>query len=213
MASALSEAAGFRLEVPEGDFEGLVFDCDGTLVDSMPLHLEAWQAGLARHRALFEFTLEMHHQYAGMSIPEIVRACNERFGCALDPQGVALAREEYFFQHLERLLPVEPVVEFARSRHGVTPMAVASGSDRQIVERELEHLGIRSLFPVIVTACEVPRAKPHPDLFLEAAARLGVAPERCLVFEDGKNGLEAAAAAGMKAVYIPTNEPGWPRPA
>jgi HAD superfamily hydrolase (TIGR01509 family) len=88
---------------------------------------------------------------------------------------------------------------------------VASGSDLRIVERELHHLGLSGLFPVIVTARDVPRNKPFPDIFLHAAARMGVRPERCLVFEDGKNGLEAAAAAGMQAAYIPTNEADWVR--
>ena len=91
-------------------------------------------------------------------------------------------------------------------------MAVASGSDRRVVERELDQLGLRALFPVIVTASDVPRSKPFPDMFLRAAGEIGVRPDRCLVFEDGRNGLDAASAAGMAAVYIPTNEPGWIRP-
>jgi HAD superfamily hydrolase (TIGR01509 family) len=146
-----------------------------------------------------------------MSIPEIVAACNARFGCALDPRAIELAREKFFFAHLDEINPVEAVVAFARRQFGARPMAVASGSDRRVVDRELDHLGLRELFPVIVTARDVPRSKPFPDMFLRAAAEMGVAPQRCLVFEDGRNGLEAAAAAGMASVYIPTNEPDWVR--
>jgi beta-phosphoglucomutase-like phosphatase (HAD superfamily) len=177
----------------------------------MPLHWLAWGAALRAHAAPFEFTIELHHQYAGMSIPEIVRACNARFGCSLEPHSVESAREEYFFAHLDQLVPVEAVVAFARHQHGKKPMAVASGSDRRVVERELDRLGLRALFPVIVTASDVPRSKPFPDMFLRAAGQIGVRPDRCLVFEDGRNGLDAASAAGMAAVYIPTNEPDWVR--
>jgi beta-phosphoglucomutase-like phosphatase (HAD superfamily) len=177
----------------------------------MPLHWLAWREALRRHAAPFEFTLELHHEYAGMSIPEIVLACNGRFGCALDARAVESAREEYFFAHLDQLTTVEAVAAFARSQSGKKPMAVASGSDRRVVERELKHLDLHGLFPVIVTARDVPRSKPIPDMFLRAAGEMGVPPGRCLVFEDGRNGLEAAAAAGMAAVYIPTNEPDWTR--
>lgn len=196
----------FPLDLPPGEFDGYIFDCDGTLIDSMPLHWRAWRASLEAHRAPFEFTLEMHHQYAGMSIPEIVAACNARFGANVPARPVELGRMDYFFAHLDELIVVDPVVNFARSQFGKKPMAVASGSDHTVVQRELDHLGLSPLFSAIVTASDVPRSKPFPDMFLQAAKAIGVAPERCLVFEDGKNGLEAAARAGMKAVYIPTND-------
>ncbi|MFN0127210.1 MAG: HAD family hydrolase, partial [Verrucomicrobiales bacterium] len=132
--------------------------------------------------------------------------CNERFGCQIDPDRVERDRTEYFFSHLDQLRLVDPVVSFARSLHGRRPLAVASGSDRNIVLRELRHLGLLDLFPVVVTADDVARSKPAPDLFLLAAERLGVPATSCLVFEDGKNGLRAAEAAGMPWVYVPTND-------
>lgn len=173
----------------------------------MPLHWRAWRAALEAQSAPFEFTIEMHHQYAGMSIPEIVRACNSRFGCALDASAVEQGREDFFFAHLDGLKTVGPVVEFARSQWKKKPLAVASGSARAVVERQLEYLNLREMFPIVVTAMEVARSKPSPDLFLLAAEKMGVPAGRCLVFEDGQNGLQAAAAAGMMAIYIPTNEP------
>jgi HAD superfamily hydrolase (TIGR01509 family) len=196
----------FPVDLPPGDFAAYIFDCDGTLIDSMPLHWHAWRAALTAAGATFEFTEAMHHEFAGMSIPEIVLACNERFGTALDPAAVERGREDYFFQHLSELQPVGPVVALARQAHGRIKLGVASGSARSVVLPELEHLGLTDLFPVIVTASDVARSKPFPDMFLRVAELLGVAPEKCLVFEDGQNGLEAAAAAGMQSVYIPTNE-------
>lgn len=172
----------------------------------MPLHLQAWHAAFQKYNAPFVYTEEMHHAQAGASIPETVALCNERFGTSLDPQAIAQARLDFFFTHLEALQPIGPVIELARAHLGKIPMAVASGSERSVVVRELEHLGLTEWFPVVVTASDVARGKPHPDLFLKAAQDLGVAPERCLVFEDGHNGIRAATAAGMPSVYIPTNE-------
>lgn len=197
----------FSLSVPPGDFAGFIFDCDGTLIDSMPLHWHAWRVALQEQQAPFDFTEEMHHAFAGQSIPETVAVCNARYGCRIDPARVEIARTQYFFSHLDELRVVEPVVDFARAQFGRLPLAVASGSDRNIVVRELAHLGLIDLFPVIVTADDVARSKPAPDLFLLAAQQLGVPPSSCLVFEDGHNGLRAAEAAGMPWVYVPTNEP------
>lgn len=172
----------------------------------MPLHLLAWRAAFAKFNAPFEFTEEMHHAQAGASIPETVAYCNKRFGTSLDPQAIAQARLDYFFEHLDTLQPIGPVIDVARAHLGKKRMAVASGSERSVVVRELEHLGLTEWFPVVVTASDVARGKPHPDLFLKAAEELGVEPARCLVFEDGRNGIVAATAAGMSSVYIPTNE-------
>ena len=197
-------AWSFSITIPPGDFAAYIFDCDGTLIDSMPLHWHAWRVALEAQHAPFEFTEEMHHAFAGQSIPETVAVCNQRYGCQIEPNRVERDRTDYFFSHLDDLRIVEPVVEFARSVHGTRPLAVASGSDRTIVVRELTHLGLIDLFPVVVTADDVARSKPAPDLFLLAAERMGVPPESCLVFEDGKNGLRAAVAAGMPWVYVPT---------
>jgi len=196
----------FPLILPPGSFDAYIFDCDGTLIDSMPLHWHAWRVALQQQNAPFDFTEEMHHAFAGQSIPETVAVCNARYHCSLDPDEIERARTEFFFSHLDELRLVTPVVDFARSQAGQKPLAVASGSDRNIVVRELTHLGLIDLFPVIITADDVARSKPAPDLFLLAAQGLGVAPASCLVFEDGHNGLRAAEAAGMQWVYVPTNE-------
>ncbi|MFN0128476.1 MAG: HAD hydrolase-like protein [Verrucomicrobiales bacterium] len=98
----------FSLDIPPGDFAGYIFDCDGTLIDSMPLHWHAWRVALAEQTAPFDFTEAMHHAFAGQSIPETVAICNERFGCQIDPDRVERDRTEYFFSHLDQLRLVDP---------------------------------------------------------------------------------------------------------
>jgi beta-phosphoglucomutase-like phosphatase (HAD superfamily) len=199
-------AWNFPLPLPNRTFSGFIFDCDGTLIDSMPLHFHAWRYALKQQAAPFDFTDRMHHEQAGTSIPDSVLLFNHRFGCALDPEKVEKARIEYLFSHLDELRLVDPVVAVARAHFGKIPLAVASGSARAIVERELDHFSLSGLFAAVVTAEDAARSKPAPDIFLLAAQRLGVPPTECLVFEDGRNGIIAATAAGMESVYIPTND-------
>ena len=194
-----------RVELPPGEFAGYIFDCDGTLVDSMPLHLTAWREALGMHGFdPVQFTLEMHHKYAGMPGVAIVRDLNERFGTKLDPAQVEADKVKWYLSHHDEVGPVVPVVELARASFGKIPMAVASGSDRKLVELSLEALGLAELFPVVITPDNVGtgRGKPAPDMFLLAAEKLGLQPETCLVFEDGHLGMQAAAAAQMSAVWI-----------
>jgi HAD superfamily hydrolase (TIGR01509 family) len=192
-------------DLPPGPFAAYIFDCDGTLVDSMPLHLDAWRAALDKHGfPPMEFTLEMHHNYAGMPGVAIIRDLNAKFGTTLDPEAVEADKVTWYLAHHDQVGPVAPVVEFATQNHGKLPMAVASGSDRKLVELSLEALGISHLFPVVITPENVApgKGKPAPDMFLLAAAQLGVPAAQCLVFEDGHLGMQAAAAANMAAVWI-----------
>ncbi len=194
------------LTIPEGPFEAYIFDCDGTLVDSMPLHLEAWRAALEKHG--FDpaaFTYEMHHRYAGMPGVAIVRDLNERFGSELDAAAVEADKVVWYLAHHGEVRGIEPVVAVARAGRGVLPMAVASGSDAGIVRDSLKAIGILDWFETVITPVDVERGKPAPDMFLLAAERMGVDPAKCLVFEDGQLGIEAAKAAGMAWVYVPTD--------
>jgi beta-phosphoglucomutase-like phosphatase (HAD superfamily) len=194
------------LTLPEGPFDAYIFDCDGTLIDSMPLHLEAWRAALASHG--FDpaaFTLEMHHRYAGMPGVAIVSDLNDRFGTALDPAAVEADKVAWYLAHHSDVRAIEPVVAVARAARGRLPMAVASGSDAGIVVDSLRAVGILEWFATVITPADVARGKPAPDMFLLAAERMGVAPERCLVFEDGHLGIAAAEAAGMATVFIPAD--------
>ena len=192
------------LTIPDGEFDAYIFDCDGTLIDSMPLHLEAWRAALAGHGFPPEqFTCAMHHQFAGMPGPAIVRELNAQFGTGLPPESVEAAKLKWYLENHHTVKPVPAVVDIAKSKAGLLPMAVASGSDAEIVKDGLQAIGILELFQTIITPVDVTHGKPAPDMFLLAAARLGVAPARCLVFEDGHLGVQAAHAAGMACVFVP----------
>ena len=193
-----------RLAIPQREFGAYIFDCDGTLVDSMPLHLRAWRASFEVHGAPFVFQESRFYARAGVPDRAIVSELNLEHGCDLDADSVHEVKLAWFIAHLQELQPVVAVAEIVRSLVGRKPMAVASGSDLALVEPELIHVGLRSCFEIIITPADVKRGKPAPDMFLLAAERMGVAPEQCLVFEDGQAGLDAAKAAGMETVFVPS---------
>ncbi|MFO1485827.1 MAG: HAD family phosphatase [Verrucomicrobiaceae bacterium] len=191
------------LEIPDYPFQAYIFDCDGTLVDSMPLHYIAWVEALRRHDAPFEFTEEMFYAHAGVKEQDVVKILNLKHGTNIDPVSLDEMKMEIFRERIPEVQPVHPVAEFAKSLHGRFPMAVASGSEEPTVRGCLEATGLLHLFETIITPKLVKQGKPAPDMFLLAAERLGIAPSECLVLEDGNSGLEAAKAAGMQAVFIP----------
>jgi len=193
--------------LPPGDFEGYIFDHDGTLALSMHVHFDAWVDAFARNGATFPFTRELAQSYAGVGMHETVEILNRRFGCALDPATIVRDQEAYFFAHLHRVVAYAPVVDFARRVARTHPVSVASGGVRETVTRTMEAVGLMELFPVIVTQDDVTRSKPAPDLFLLAAERMGVDPTRCLVFEDSRLGIRAAEAAGMASVFVQPDDP------
>ncbi len=191
------------LEIPELDFDGYVFDCDGTLVDSMPLHFLAWKESLRRHDAPFDFTEDYFYGQAGVSEVDTVKTLNAQYGSSVDPESVARVKMEIFFERIPEIQPVTAVVEVARSLFGKKPISVASGSEEETVRRCLAATGLLEMFPHIVTPKDVKRGKPAPDMFLLAAEKMGVEPGRCLVFEDGMSGVQGAKAAGMAVVFVP----------
>jgi len=191
------------LQIPDFPFQAFIFDCDGTLVDSMPLHYIAWVEALKRHDAPFEFTEEVFYAHAGIKEQDVVKILNAKHGTNIDPVSVDELKMEIFRERIPEVQAVGPVAEFAKSLHGRFPMAVASGSEEPTVRGCLEATGLIHLFETIITPKLVKQGKPAPDMFLLAAERMGIAPGDCLVFEDGNSGLEAAKAAGMQAVFIP----------
>ncbi|HYR57671.1 MAG TPA: HAD family phosphatase [Chthoniobacteraceae bacterium] len=192
---------GFPLELPAGDFAAYIFDCDGTLADTMPTHYKAWQTALGEEAQ--KFPEAMFYELGGTPTARIVEILNERHGLSL-PVDETVARKEAVFLALSpQIAAIEPVVKLARLFHGVKPLAVASGGHRRIVMNTLRALGIADLFQAVVTSEDYQRGKPSPDPFLEAALRLDVSPEECLVFEDTATGIAAATAAGMKSVLVP----------
>lgn len=183
-------------------YDAAIFDCDGTLVDSMPLHHAAWQAAFAAFGAPFEFTWDIFMRRAGMTLEGTVEQLNVEFHCALPPRQVADAQREEFRRRADQIVPIEYVVRFARDVAARHPVAVASGSNRASVEHALDRVGLLGCFQAIVTAGDVREGKPAPEAFLLAASRLSVPPGRCLVLEDGALGLEAALRAGMDAYRV-----------
>ena len=187
------------LTVAEG-VRGLIFDCDGTLVDTLPLHYTAWEetfAALGLH-CPFEFLI----QHNGKPTNQIVAFYNAEFGQAIDVEKFTADKECRVYALLDQTQPLEAVAALARRYYGHLPMAVVSGSNRTNVERALRVAGLRELFPVVLTADDGLPPKPAPDLFLEAARRLGVEPNRCQAFEDAEAGLEAIRRAGMRATDV-----------
>jgi beta-phosphoglucomutase-like phosphatase (HAD superfamily) len=192
---------------PHPRYTAFIFDCDGTLADSMPLHHRAWIMAFRAHGGIFEFSWDLFMSRAGMALDETVRQLNRQFSLNMDVTSVIRAQKDHFLALMSTLEPIEPVVKFARDAAKSSPVSVASGGEPELVNQTLVDLGIHDLFPVIVTASEVPRGKPEPDLFLLAARRMGVRPEDCCVFEDSLLGIEAANKANMGSVLVRRPEP------
>lgn len=180
--------------------QGLIFDCDGTLADTMPLHWRAWRSVTVRHGV--HFTEERFYALGGVPSRHILAMLREEQGLNIDPLAVAREKELAYLETLQHVGPIEQVVEIAREHRGRLPMAVASGGTRQVINAVLQHLGIRDWFGSVVTSEDVVHQKPAPDIFLEAARRLGVAPAHCRAYEDTDLGMQAIRAAGMEAVDV-----------
>ena len=184
------------------EYSGYIFDCDGTLADSMVVHHRAWLLALAEHGASFDFHWDLFTSRAGMTLPNTVRELNSQFGLTLDPLGVTSSQRREYERLLPTVQPIPDVVQLARRVAETRPVAVASGGEGQIVRRTLELIGLGQTFAVVVAAEDVTHGKPAPDMFLLAAARMGVPPAECVVFEDSVLGLEAAKRAGMASVLV-----------
>jgi beta-phosphoglucomutase family hydrolase len=179
---------------------GLVFDCDGTLADTMPLHWRAWQVIASRYK--LHFPQDRFYALGGVPSRDILKMLAEEQGVTLDHLKAAHEKEEAYLPLMAQVEPIHAVVEVARENHNKIPMAVASGGTRQIIEQVLDHLKIRGFFKAVVTSECVVNQKPAPDIFLEAARRIGVEPRFCRAYEDTDLGLQAIRAAGMEAVDV-----------
>ena len=195
-----------KLPIPSGDFKAYLFDCDGTVADSMPLHYLAWSQALGEWGC--EFSEERFYDLGGVPIIEIIERLGREQNIEMPVAQVARRKEELYFELLPKLQAVPEVVEHIELQHGRIPFAVVSGSTRESVEASLRTIGLLEKFDVLVCAGDYANSKPHPEPFLMAAERLGVAPEACLVFEDTQMGIDAATAAGMAWVLVP---PPWER--
>jgi beta-phosphoglucomutase family hydrolase len=179
---------------------GIVFDCDGTLADTMPLHWVAWSHVAARHG--LHFPEERFYSLGGVPSRDILKMLAEEQGKTLDAIAVAHEKEMAYLPMLTQVKPIDLVVRVAEENHGRIPMAVASGGTKAIIEQVLTHLKIRHFFDAVVTSEDVTRQKPAPDIFLEAARRIGVPPQFCRGYEDTDLGMQAIRSAGMEAVDV-----------
>ncbi|HWN97575.1 MAG TPA: HAD family phosphatase [Methylomirabilota bacterium] len=182
--------------------KGLIFDCDGTLADTMPLHWRAWSTVTAKHK--LHFPEERFYAMGGVPSRDILKLLRVEQGLNIDPLAVAKEKEEEYIRIMHEVTLIDEVVAIAREHHGKIPMAVASGGNQTIICRVLEQLGIRQFFNAVVTSEMVVNQKPAPDIFLEAARRLGVDPRFCRAYEDTDIGMIAIRSAGMEAVDVRT---------
>jgi HAD superfamily hydrolase (TIGR01509 family) len=191
-----------KLDIPPGPFAGYIFDCDGTLVDTMPLHFRAWAEAMKRAGLPVALSEELFYSLGGMPTRKVAQVMADHYRLKIDADRVFHEKEELFLEMQSEMRIIKPVVEFARRLHGQAPMSVASGGPRPVVIKTLELMGLSDLFPVVVTPEDVAHGKPAPDLFLLAAKKMGVPPAQCLVFEDADPGFRAAEAAGMQWVRV-----------
>ena len=200
-----------RLEIPDRSFSGYIFDLDGTLVDSMPLHYRAWDAAMQEAGIGGKLDEDLFYSLGGIPTRRVAQLIAEHYGIQIDPELVVHRKESLFLSMVDGVKVIEPVAEFARAAvaRGI-PAAIATGGTPEVALPALDAAGLRSLFKVIITPLDVPagRGKPAPDMFLLAAERLGVAPEECVVFEDAEPGIVGARAAGMTVVRVPSREVG-----
>lgn len=191
-----------KLELPEGSFKAYLFDCDGTIVDSMPVHYRAWKQALGEWNCVFEEKL--FYKWGGRPMPDIISTLNRDQGLNMPIDAVSRRREELYFEMLSQVKAIPEVRALVEAEYGRIPFAIVSGSTREAVTASLEALHLLERFETIICADDYEKGKPDPEGFLLAAERLGVAPRECLVFEDTDMGIQAATAAGMASVRIPS---------
>ncbi len=199
-----------KLVIPAGDFAGYLFDLDGTLVNTMPLHFVAWRQALWQCGLGRELDEDFFYSLGGVPTLLVAQRIGEHYGVKLDPVEVERVKEKIYLEHLGEAKLIKPVVDFARRVARTHPVAIVTGGMPEVAQGSLKATGLDGLFHIVVTPADVPagRGKPAPDMFLLAARRMLVPPERCLVFEDAEPGVAGARAAGMQVVRVPSRELG-----
>ncbi len=194
-------AAAAPLPLPPGDFKAYLFDLDGTIADTMPIHLTTWQQAVGEQGG--QFPEDLFYALGGVPLPRTVEILNERFGYTMDPVATAHRKEQLYLQNMDHVTPIASVLAHVERSHGTIPFAIVSGSPHATIVETLRVLGLTDHFPVLVGAEDYTHGKPHPEPFLTAARLLHVAPQDCLVFEDADAGIASAQAAGMHWVRVP----------
>lgn len=187
------------IRIPEG-VKGIIFDCDGTIADTMPLHYKSWVTALGEHAKYF--SEKVFYEYAGMPARAVIELLNEKHNLTIPVQETTDLKESLLVPYLEEVTVIEEVEVIVKEYYGKLPLAVATGGVYENCLKTLQVLGLEKCFDAIVTADDVEHGKPAPDIFLEAARRINVAPEDCIVLEDGETGIVGAVAAGMKVIDV-----------
>lgn len=185
--------------------KGLVFDCDGTIAHTMPLHYRAWTRALSEHGV--DFPEALFYEFGGVPTEKIIEALNERHGKNIPVRETAERKEKLFEAMIPEIVPIEPVMAVLRANVGKLPIAVATGGWRSVVTKTLTAMHVLDQIQALVCAEDVEHGKPAPDTFLEAARRIGVAPQDCMAFEDAVPGIQSATAAGMLVFDVRTLPP------
>jgi HAD superfamily hydrolase (TIGR01509 family) len=180
--------------------KALIFDLDGTLADTMPVHFLAYKHILAGYG--IQFTPEIFATLAGIPAVGTIEKLNEMFGTLMNAEEVGHYKEREYEKIMHKMKPIEPVVNLAKQYHGVLPMAVGTGGYKRLAWKTMDILGLGKYFDILVSTEDVQRPKPFPDTFLRCAELMGVAPAVCEVFEDAHLGIQAAQAAGMMATLV-----------
>ena len=195
-------ASTYEELIPGKNYAGYIFDCDGTLADSMELHYQAWTHALQTSETPVPFSFELMSSWGGMSMEETIDRLNRQFGSSLQPDEVRQALNQYHEKHLKDVKPHAATLKLARHLAQDHPVSVASGGSKEHVRTILRAIKADDIFRIVMTPEFVPRSKPAPDLFLEAAKRMGVDARQCLVYEDSPVGIEAAQKAGMDFIQV-----------
>ena len=181
-------------------YDALLFDCDGTLADTMPAHYRAWLHVTGAHGIAFDE--QRFYGLGGRPTRDILATLAREAGLDLDLDHGVQQKEAAFLAQLDRVAAIDPVVDVVRRSRGRVPMAVVTGGHRAVCSRILAHVGIADAFDTLVASEDTERHKPEPEPFLEAARRLGARPQRCVVWEDSDLGIEAARRAGMEWIDV-----------
>ena len=180
--------------------KGLIFDIDGTICDTMPIHFIAWQQTAAEYGIVF--TPELFVEVTGIPALQTSQYLKERFNLDFDEVEFTRVKEERYEKNMDMAKPIEPVIKIIRENKGKLPMACGTGGSQYLAWKTLEIAGVKDCFEHVVAAEDVIHHKPFPDTFLKAAELIDVQPSDCEVFEDGQLGLQAAASAGMMFVDV-----------
>jgi beta-phosphoglucomutase-like phosphatase (HAD superfamily) len=192
------------IQIPQGDFKGLILDFDGTLVDSMGIHQKAWQVSIESLGGKFPLTMDEYFNMGGTSTFDVAKLFLEKNNLSHDPQELVRRKESHFSNTIHKVHPIDCVLQHALNQKSKgVQLSIASGSSYDLILAVLHHLDLAEHFPHVLTPRDVKRSKPAPDLFLLSAERMGLTPQECLVFEDSPLGIQAAEAAGMAWVHVP----------